>query len=69
MNFARILYPDSNVKSQRISDFLASLGDKRKQQNCFRAHISWLKKNICDDPAIIVDSTDLPNDIEIYPKN
>lgn len=68
-NIARILYPNANVKSQRISEFLASLGDERKQQNYFRAHINWLKKNVCDDPAIIIDSTGLPNDIDTYLKN
>lgn len=31
----------------------------------FRAHIDWLKKNICNDPAIVIDSTGLPNDINI----
>lgn len=67
-NICRILYPDANMKSQRVSDFLASLGNERKQQNYFKAHINWIKEKICDDPAIIVDSTGLPNDIDTYLK-
>lgn len=31
----------------------------------FKAHISWLKKYICDDPAIIIDSTGLPHAIKM----
>lgn len=68
-SIARLLYPNANMKSQRISDFLASIGDERKQQNYFKAHINWVKTHICDDPAIIVDSTGLPNDIDTYLKN
>jgi len=68
-SIARILYPHANISSQRISDFLNSIGQEEKQQNYFRAHISWLKKHVCDDPAIIVDSTGLPNDIDTYLKD
>lgn len=67
-NIASVLYPDANVKSQRISDFLASIGDEQKQQNYFKAHINWIKERISDDPAVIVDSTGLPNDIDTYLK-
>lgn len=68
-SFARMLYPNANMKSQRLSGFLASLGDERKQQNYFKAHINWLKEKISSDPAIIVDSTGLPNDIDTYLKD
>lgn len=67
-SIAQLLYPDANIKSQRISDFLASLGDAQKQQRYFRAHISWIMDRISDDPAIIIDSTGLPNDIDTYLK-
>ena len=67
-NIARILYPDANMKSQRISDLLASIGDENRQRNYFRAHIKWVKEKISDDPAIIIDSTGLPNDIDTYLK-
>ena len=31
----------------------------------FKAHIEWVKTNICSDPAILVDSTGLPNSIHM----
>ena len=63
---ARILYPNANVSSQRISDFLYSVGKEDRQQNYFSAHINWVKEKISDDPAVICDSTGLPNDIDTY---
>ena len=68
-SFAKILYPNANLKSQRISDFLSSIGEEQRQRDYFKAHISWVKEMISDDPAIIVDSTGLPNDIDTYLKN
>ena len=64
-NFAKILYPNADLHSQRISEFLKFLGREDVRQKFFRAHIEWLKKNICNDPAIVIDSTGLPNDIDI----
>ena len=66
---ARILYPDANMKSQRISDFLSAIGEESRQQNYFKAHISWVMNTISSDPAVIVDSTGIPNDIDTYLKN
>ena len=68
-SLARILYPNANMKSQRISDLLASIGEESRQRNYFKAHIDWVKEMISNDPAIIVDSTGLPNDIDTYLKN
>ena len=64
-NFAKILYPNADLHSQRISEFFKYLGREDVRQKFFRAHIDWLKKNICNDPAIVIDSTGLPNDINI----
>ena len=64
-NFAKILYPNADLHSQRISEFLKFLGREDVRQKFFRAHIEWLKKNICNDPAIVIDSTGLLNDIDI----
>ena len=68
-NFAKILYPNADLHSQRISEFLKFLGREDVRQKFFRAHIEWLKKNICNDPAIVIDSTGLPNDIDIELQN
>ena len=64
-NYIRILYPKANLTSQRISDFLASIGSMEKLHQYFKAHIEWVKTNICSDPAILVDSTGLPNSIHM----
>lgn len=62
-SFAKVLYPKANLTSQRISDFLKRLGDGVSRHKFFEAHIEWLKKNICADSAIILDSTGAPNSI------
>ena len=64
-NFANILYPNADIHSQRISRLLDALGTEEARRSYFKAHITWLKKYICDDPAIIIDSTGLPNAIKM----
>ena len=64
-NFANILYPKADIHSQRISRLLDTLGTEAVRRSYFEAHIRWLKKYICDDPAIIIDSTGLPNAIKM----
>jgi len=62
-SYASILYPEALMNSRRISEFLAKLGKKERQGEFFTAHIKWLKENISDDPAVLIDSTGLPNSI------
>lgn len=62
-NYCNCLYPNANITSQRISDMLKSIGDPGKMHTFFEAHIKWIKKYVCNDPAVILDSTGLPNDI------
>lgn len=62
-NYANVLYPKANLQSQRVSDFLHSIGSVENIHNFFNAHIDWVKKNVCNDPAVILDSTGLPNAI------
>ena len=64
-SIAGILYPKADLISPRISDFLEALGRDEIRRAYFLAHIGWIKKNICDDPATLIDSTGLPNDIKI----
>ena len=64
-SFASVLYPKADLRSPRISDFLESLGREDVRRAYFKAHIQWIKEHVCDDPAIIIDSTGLPNDIKI----
>lgn len=64
-SFSSVLYPKADLLSPRISDFLEALGREDVRRAYFKAHIDWVKKNISGDPAIIIDSTGLPNDIKI----
>lgn len=64
-NYARILYPKSNLTSQRISDFLSAIGDEYSYREFFNAYLKFLFQNTKDiaDTGILIDSTGLPNDI------
>ena len=64
-NYACVLHPNADLNSPRISEFLESLGREEVRRAYFYAHINWIKTHVCDDPAIIIDSTGLPNDIKI----
>ena len=62
-SFAKMLFPKANLTSQRISDFLKSIGKRETVECFFDAHIRWIKENVCSDPAILIDSTGMPNNI------
>lgn len=62
-SIAQLLYPKANLTSQRISDFLKSIGRRETVEQFFEAHIKWVKENVCADPAILIDSTGMPNSI------
>lgn len=62
-SIAQLLYPKANLTSQRISDFLKSMGKRETVEQFFEAHIKWVKENVCADPAILIDSTGMPNSI------
>ena len=62
-SIAQLLYPKANLTSQRISDFLKSIGKRDNVERFFEAHIAWIKEHICSDPAVLIDSTGLPNNI------
>ena len=65
-NIASVLYPKADLLSPRISDFLEALGRDDIRRAYFQAHIKWIKENVCDDSATLIDSTGLPNDIKMY---
>lgn len=61
-SYASILYPKANLTSQRITDFMEALGRPESVSTYFDSHVAWVK-SICDDPAVLMDSTGLPNNI------
>lgn len=62
-SIAQLLYPKANLTSQRISDFLKSIGKRENVERFFDAHIQWVKEHVCTDPAVLIDSTGMPNNI------
>ena len=62
-SIAQLLFPKANMASQRISDFLKSIGRRDSVERFFEAHIKWIMENVCSDPAILIDSTGMPNSI------
>jgi len=62
-SYARILYPKANLSSQRISDFLASIGDEYSQREFFREYFKMLGGKGADTENVLIDSTGLPNSI------
>ena len=61
-NYAKICYPNIDLSSQRISDFLKLLGDENLQRKFFKQYIpNYAESN----EGIIIDATSLPNQIHM----
>ncbi len=61
-NYARLIYKNADLSSQRISDFLRYLGDENLQRSFFS---KYFKTFVKADKSIIIDATSLPNQIHI----
>jgi hypothetical protein len=62
-NFARILYPKAQLASQRISEFLADIGDEYSQRRFFKEYFGLLDGSGTKTDNVLIDSTGLPNSI------
>lgn len=60
-NFVRYLYPNANLVSQRISEFLAAIGSEESYRNFFDAYIPFISGMTTNSDNILIDSTGLPN--------
>jgi transposase len=60
-SYARMLYPNASLSSQRISETLRVIGDERIQRDFFKDYLRYIAPQ-CGN-GILVDSTGLPNDI------
>jgi hypothetical protein len=63
-NYARELYPRANLSSQRISDFLAAIGDEWSQRAFFTEYLALVSRREGGD-EILIGSTGLPNVIHV----
>lgn len=62
-SYARILYPNANLSSQRISDMLEAIGREDNMRAFFNAYLEWIGADVREGSNILIDSTGLPNGI------
>jgi hypothetical protein len=62
--YAKYLYPNAKLHSQQISNFLANLGDEIIFRRYIIEHINHIK-GLTPNYFILIDSTGLPNNINI----
>ena len=60
-NYIRILYPGAKLQSQRVSDFLAAIGEEEVQRRFFNGYLSSLYGDGRKTAGILIDSTGLGN--------
>lgn len=61
-SYARMMYPDANLTSQRISDMFSYIGNEDSYREFFGSYLPLLAKG-SDGENIAIDSTGLPNSI------
>jgi transposase len=61
-NYIQHLYPDAQITSQDISKFLTYLGKEDTQKSFFSTYIHIVCKG---KPSVVIDSTGLPNEINM----
>ena len=64
-NYAKYLFPKANISSQRISDFLRSIGTPEVRRDFLLAHIKYLLESTDEELCVLIDSTGLPNKCDI----
>ena len=64
-SYARLLWPRADLRSQRISEFLAALGSETLQRRFFAAYLDAVRGLVRskDLGSVLIDSTGLPNSI------
>lgn len=64
-NYVKYLFPKANISSQRISDFLRSIGTPEVRRAFLLAHIKYLLESTDEELCVLIDSTGLPNKCDI----
>jgi hypothetical protein len=59
-NYASLLFPQAKLQSQRVSEFLATIGKENVQRDFFRQYYKCLYNN-AGTTGILIDSSGLPN--------
>ena len=60
-SYARLLFPEASLASQRITDILREIGNEHFQRAFFKEYLQYVSSQ-CGN-GILIDSTGLPNDI------
>jgi len=60
-SYARILFPNAKLRSQRLSEFYEQLGDERTHRRFFNNYLRMFFQN--KPVGVLIDSTGMPNDI------
>ena len=60
-NYANILFPKAKLQSQRVSEFLAALGDEEVQRRFFDGYLTAIYGEQGKTSGILIDSTGLSN--------
>ena len=64
-SYARLLYPNASLTSQRISDFLEDIGEEDTLRRFFAEYLQLLG-GLKGGSNILIDSTGLPNSIRFH---
>lgn len=62
-SYIKLLFPNADLESQRISDCLKTIGDEYCYREFFKEYLKWIQPDVQDGDNILIDSTGLPNDI------
>ena len=60
-SYASVLFPNAKLRSQRISEFYAKIGEEEAQRRFFSKYLPLTCKN--NQAGVLIDSSGLPNDI------
>jgi transposase len=60
-SYARILFPNAKLRSQRISEFYKLLGDEAVHRDFFSRYLGMFCRD--KQAGVLIDSTGMPNDI------
>jgi hypothetical protein len=60
-NYARVLFPGAKLQSQRVSEFLAALGNEEVQRRFFADYLSAVYGKDGGTAGVLIDSTGLDN--------
>jgi len=65
-SYARILYPEANLVSQRLSECIHAIGKDTVQRSFFESYFTYIKSKGINTHNILIDSTGLPNSVHLH---